>query len=182
MFRALWRHGLLYADPHPGNYRFLGGGRVAFLDFGCHKQLAVSVVDGMKRCILALQGGDTNEFYRACVEVLGYDPSDKESFGLYTDYTKLVLSPFVTDGRFRFTKAFARENVAFLVRGGRDIVFKPDQNMPNLPAPVHMPADFTFVNRLQWGFASVLAGLSAEANWRELIRPWLEGPIVLVDR
>ena len=35
MFRSLFEHGVLYADPHPGNYRFLGGGKVAFLDFGC---------------------------------------------------------------------------------------------------------------------------------------------------
>ena len=39
MFRALFEYGLLYADPHPGNYRFLGGGSVAFLDFGCTKQI-----------------------------------------------------------------------------------------------------------------------------------------------
>jgi predicted unusual protein kinase regulating ubiquinone biosynthesis (AarF/ABC1/UbiB family) len=176
MFRALYRHGLLYADPHPGNYRFLGGGRVAFLDFGCHKQLPSALVAGMKRYVVALQRGDMDDFYRACVEVLGYDPSDPQSWALYTDYTQFVLRPLVTDGPFKYTREFARESVAFLVRGGRDIVFKPDEALPNLPAPLHMPRDFTFVNRLQWGFASVLAGLKAEANWRRLVEPWLHGP------
>ncbi len=174
MFRALFGHGLLYADPHPGNYRFLGGGKVAFLDFGCHKRLPEHAIQGMKRYIRALQNEDEEGFYRACVEVLGYDPSDPESFRLYTEYTKLILRPITVDARFRYTKEFARESVAFLVRGGRDIVFKPDHRLPNLPAPVHMPTDFTFVNRLQWGFGSVLAGLRAEANWRRLIAPWLE--------
>ncbi len=158
--------GLLYADPHPGNYRFLGGGRVAFLDFGCHKRLDTPLVDGMKRYIVALQKGDLPEFYRACVDVLGYDPDDQDSFALYTEYTKLVLTPFVVDGSFKFTKEFARESVAFLVRGGRKLVFKPNEALPNLPAPVRMPSDLTFVNRLQWGFTSILAGLGAEANWR----------------
>ena len=176
MFRALYRHGLLYADPHPGNYRFLGGGRVAFLDFGCHKRLPPSLVAGMKRYVVALQRGDMDGFYRACVEVLGYDPSDPESWKLYTDYTRFVLRPLVSDERFMYTKEFARESVAFLVRGGREIVFKPDETIPNLPAPLRMPTDFTFVNRLQWGFASVLAGLNAEANWRQLVEPWLHGP------
>jgi hypothetical protein len=74
-----------------------------------------------------------------------------------------------------YTKEFARESVAFLVRGGRDIVFKPDETLPNLPAPLRMPTDFTFVNRLQWGFASVLGGLRAEANWRRLVEPWVSG-------
>jgi predicted unusual protein kinase regulating ubiquinone biosynthesis (AarF/ABC1/UbiB family) len=178
MFRALWRHGLLYADPHPGNYRFLGGGRVAFLDFGCNKLLPASLVEGMKRYVLALQRGDIDEFYRACVEVLGYDPSDPESWVLYTEYTKLVLHPLALDARFKYTKEFARQSVAFLVRGGKKLVFKPDQALPNLPAPVRMPSDFTFVNRLQWGFGSVLAGLGAEANWRRLVQPWLEGPVI----
>jgi predicted unusual protein kinase regulating ubiquinone biosynthesis (AarF/ABC1/UbiB family) len=173
MFRALYGHGLLYADPHPGNYRFLGGGRVAFLDFGCHKQLPPNLVTGMKHYLDALQRGDMDAFYRDCVSILGYDPTDKASWNLYTEYTKLVLRPLVVDAPFRYTKEFARESVAFLVRGGRDIVFKPDERLPNLPAPVRMPADFTFVNRLQWGFASVLAGLGAEANWRRLVEPWL---------
>jgi predicted unusual protein kinase regulating ubiquinone biosynthesis (AarF/ABC1/UbiB family) len=177
MFRALWKHGLLYADPHPGNYRFLGGGRVAFLDFGCHKRLEAPLVEGMKRYITALQRGDMPAFYQACTEVLGYDPDDKESFQLYTDYTKLVTRPFVVDEPFKFTKEFARETVAFLVRGGKKLVFKPEESLPNLPAPIRMPSDFTFVNRLQWGFVSVLAGLGAEANWRRLVEPWLHGPI-----
>jgi predicted unusual protein kinase regulating ubiquinone biosynthesis (AarF/ABC1/UbiB family) len=173
MFRALWGHGLLYADPHPGNYRFLGGGRVAFLDFGCHKRISPALVRGMKRYIVALQDGDLDEFHRACVEVLGYDPSDPPSWKLYTEYTKLILRPLLLDEPFRYTKEFARESVAYLVRGGREIVFKPDESLPNLPTPIRMPSDFTFVNRLQWGFGSVLAGLEAEANWRRLVEPWL---------
>jgi predicted unusual protein kinase regulating ubiquinone biosynthesis (AarF/ABC1/UbiB family) len=180
MFRSLWKHGVLYADPHPGNYRFLGGGRVAFLDFGCHKRLPSSLVDGMKRYIVALQNGDLPAFYAACVEVLGYDPADQEGFALYTEYTKVVLQPFVVDGPFTFTKEFARESVAFLVRGGKKMVFKGNDAMPTLPAPVRMPSDLTFVNRLQWGFTSVLAGLRAEANWRDLVEPWLHGPVVPV--
>ncbi len=182
MFRALWRHGLLYADPHPGNYRFLGGARVAFLDFGCHKVIGTPLVEGMKRYIKALQRSDFDEFSRACVEVLGYDPSDAASWGLYTEYTKLVLQPLVTDARFRYTKEFARQSVAFLVRGGKEIVFKPDNVLPNLPAPIQMPSDLTFVNRLQWGFGSVLAGLAAEANWRRLVEPWLHGPVLPIPK
>jgi predicted unusual protein kinase regulating ubiquinone biosynthesis (AarF/ABC1/UbiB family) len=180
MFRALWRHGLLYADPHPGNYRFLGGGRVAFLDFGCHKLVPVALAEGMKGYVKALQRGDMEEFYRACVDVLGYDPSDHESWALYTEYTKMILQPLVVDARFKYTKEFARQSVAFLVRGGKKIVFKPDEALPNLPAPVRMPSDFTFVNRLQWGFGSVLAGLGADANWRRLVQPWLDGPVVAI--
>ena len=80
MFRSMLRYGILYADPHPGNYRFLGGGRVAFLDFGCVKVLPDELVAGMKRYMRAALDGDWDEFDRACVEVLGYDPDDQESW------------------------------------------------------------------------------------------------------
>ena len=176
MYRALYKHGLLYADPHPGNYRFLGGARVAFLDFGCTKLIPAKLSEGLKSCLIALQDGDSDGFDRACVDVLGYDPSDPEGWQLYTDYTRMILTPLATDAPFQFTRAFARESVAYLVRNGKKIVLKPGLRMPNLPKPIHMPADFTFVNRLQWGFTSVLAGLSAEANWRQVVAPWLRAP------
>jgi predicted unusual protein kinase regulating ubiquinone biosynthesis (AarF/ABC1/UbiB family) len=173
MFRALYKHGVLYADPHPGNYRFLGGGRVGFLDFGCIKVLPPDLLRGMKAHVVAAQDGNWDEFNRLCAEVLGFDPTDPEGWQLYTDYTKLVLEPLVRDAPFKHTPKHARECVAFLVRGGRKIVFRPDEALPNLPKPIHMPTDHTFVNRLQWGLASVLGGLGAEANWRRITEPWL---------
>jgi len=87
-----------------------------------------------------------------------------------------VLQPFVVDAPFKFTKEFARESVAFLVRGGRKTRLQPHEALPNLPAPVRMPSDLTFVNRLQWGFTSVLAGLAPRRTWRQLVEPWLHGP------
>jgi predicted unusual protein kinase regulating ubiquinone biosynthesis (AarF/ABC1/UbiB family) len=176
MFRALFRHGILYADPHPGNYRFLGGARVAFLDFGCNKVLPESVLAGMKRYVIAAQDQDWDEFYRACVEVLGYDPTDEAAFRMYTEYTKLILEPLTVDGPHKMTHEAAREAVHYLVRHGKRLVFKPGDPLPNLPKPIHVPVDQTFVNRLQWGLSSVMAGLGGEANWRRITDPWLRGP------
>ena len=36
-----------------------------------------------------------------------------------------------------------------------------------------MPTDFTFVNRLQWGLASVMAGLGTIAHFRSMSEPWI---------
>ncbi len=176
MFRALFKHGLLYADPHPGNYRFLGGGDVAFLDFGCTKELPDALVAGMKRYLNALKDDDMEEFYRACADVLGYDPEDKDGWKLYTEYTKMVTAPLTRDVVFHHTPAVARENVAFLVRNGRKIVFREGDPLPSLPKPIHMPHELTFVNRLQWGLASVMGGLDAESNWRRMTDAWIRGP------
>jgi predicted unusual protein kinase regulating ubiquinone biosynthesis (AarF/ABC1/UbiB family) len=180
MFKPLFVHGVLYADPHPGNYRFLGDGRVGFLDFGCVKVVPPDLVDGMKRYMTAAMDENWDEFYRACVDVLGYDPEDEEGFRLYTDYTKFLLRPITTDGTYKHTREAAKESVAYLVRGTKKLMRKKDENqvLPTLPKPIHVPRDFTFVNRLQWGLASVMAGIGGEGNWRRMTEPWLRGPTI----
>lgn len=171
-FRSMLRHGMLYADPHPGNYRFLPDGRVAFLDFGCVKELPPELVAGMKRYMRAGMDADWEELDRALVEVLGYDPHD-ESWDLYRSYTIELLMPIMTHDLWECTQARARETVAFLARGIKGLVFKDGEKMPNIPVVPKMPQDFTFVNRLQWGLASVLAGMGTRARFRPIIEPWV---------
>lgn len=181
MFRALFVHGMLYADPHPGNYRFLGGGRVAFLDFGCIKVMPPAMVAGTKRYLISAMDEDWERFEKECVEFLGYDRDDPEAFKLFVDYSKMVIEPLTVDRVFHHDHKVARETVAFLVRGGRKLV-KPKEGeiLPTLPKPIHMPTDQTFMNRLQWGLASVLAGLDGEGNYRRMSEAWIRGPHVPV--
>lgn len=178
MMRALFRHGVLYADPHPGNYRFLGGGRVAFLDFGCHKILSPALIAGEKRYVVAAMDENWDEFYRACVDFLGFDPTDEESFQLYTEYTKFVMIPLTKDAHYIHSHEAARETVAFLARGMKKVMKREDAGFPNLPKPIHMPTEHTFMNRLQWGLASVMAGLGAEGNYHRITEGWIRGPYV----
>ncbi|NUP07924.1 MAG: AarF/ABC1/UbiB kinase family protein [Polyangiaceae bacterium] len=174
-FRSLLKYGHLYADPHPGNYRFYDDGRVAFLDFGCVKVLPPELVSGMKRYMRAAMDEDWHEFDRACVEVLGYDPED-ESWELYRGYTLELLMPIMTNDEWVCSHEKARETVAYLSRGLRKIVFKEGE-VPHLPKVPKMPQDFTFVNRLQWGLASVMAGLGTIARFRPIVEPWIRGPL-----
>ncbi len=175
-FRSMLRHGMLYADPHPGNYRFLPDGRVAFLDFGCIKELPPELVAGMKRYMGAAMDANWEELDRALVEVLGYDPND-ESWDLYRSYTMELLMPIMAHDEWECTQEKAREAVAFLVRGVKGLVFKDGEKIPNIPHVPKMPQDFTFVNRLQWGLASVMAGLGTRARFRPIIEPWVRDGI-----
>jgi predicted unusual protein kinase regulating ubiquinone biosynthesis (AarF/ABC1/UbiB family) len=175
MFRGLLRYGLLYADPHPGNYRFFDDGRVGVLDFGCIKPMPPSLVAGMKRYMTAAMDEDWPAFDQACIEVLGYDPNDPEGWELYRGYALELLQPITTHDSFRWSPAVAREAVAYLARGIRKIAFKDGESAPVMPKPIHMPQDFTFVNRLQWGLASILGGLGTEARFRPMIEPWVRG-------
>ncbi|MEO8875543.1 MAG: hypothetical protein ABI461_08150, partial [Polyangiaceae bacterium] len=157
-----------------------GGGRVAFLDFGCSKKLPTPLIEGMRECILAAQDERWTDFENSCVRVFGFDADDKDAFELYINYTKLVTTPVTLDADFTFTREYAREAVAYLVRNGKKLVMKPDakgESRLSMPKPIHMPTDHTFVNRLQWGLSSVLAGLNATANWREIAEPWIRGSL-----
>jgi predicted unusual protein kinase regulating ubiquinone biosynthesis (AarF/ABC1/UbiB family) len=180
MFRALYEYGTLYADPHPGNYRFIvepsGEVRVAFLDFGCVRVLSDEMIAGMKRVTLAKIRGDEDEYDRALVDVYGFDPTDEEGWPIYKGYTTHLLRPLVIDEPFQHTRETARENVAYLVKRQRKVVWKEGEVLPNLPKPLKMPVENTFVNRLQWGLASVLAGLEGEHNFHRLTLPWITGP------
>ena len=172
MFRSMLRYGHLYADPHPGNYRFLGGGKVAFLDFGCVKVLPDALLSGLKRYMTSAIDGDWAEFDRICIEVLGYDPTDKDGWDLYRGYSLELLRPLVTHEPFQCSPEAARETIAFLVRGHKRIMFEPGAKLPKIPKPIRVPAELTFVNRLQWGLASVLGGLRTYARFRPLTEPW----------
>lgn len=171
-FRSMLRYGILYADPHPGNYRFLPDGRVAFLDFGCVKVLPPDLVAGMKRYMRAAMDADWKEFDRACVEVLGYDPND-ESWDLYRSYTMELMMPLCSNEIWVCSHERAREAVAYLTRGLKSLVHKEGELSIHIPHVPKMPQDFTFVNRLQWGLASVMAGLGTRAYFRKLSESWI---------
>jgi predicted unusual protein kinase regulating ubiquinone biosynthesis (AarF/ABC1/UbiB family) len=175
-FRAMLQYGMLYADPHPGNYRFLEDGRVAFLDFGCVKVLPPELVAGIKRYMRAAMDSDWTEFDRACVEVLGYDPKD-ESWDLYRSYTMELMMPICAKGTWVCSPEKAKETVAYLVRGVKALALKEGETIPTMPLVPKMPQDFTFVNRLQWGLASVLAHMRTEAAFRPIIEPWVRSEV-----
>jgi len=176
MFRSLLKHGYLYADPHPGNYRFLDDGRVAFLDFGCVKKMSDTMVAGIKRYMVAALDEDWEEFDRTCVEVLDYDPDDP-SWDVYRDYTIYLLGPLIQEEPWECTQQKAREAVTFIARGVKDLAFKEGETLPSIPHVPKMPREFTFLNRLQWGLASVMGGIGTIAQFRPITEPWIRGPV-----
>ena len=48
-FGSLYRNGHFSGDPHPGNYRLMPDGRVAFMDFGMTKRMAREQIEARSR-------------------------------------------------------------------------------------------------------------------------------------
>ena len=169
--RTLWRFvfkgtlvgGLLNADPHPGNYVFHDGGRVTFLDYGCIQPLGdrQRTAGRVHRAALAR---DEAEFSRAVAVMVASKPGALED--LAVSYTRECFSPLF-DSPYRVTKPFA----AKLVDGMRDMAVAA-RKVPDAEF-FTMPPEMLFVNRLQFGFYSVLARLDVEVDFAAVERQFV---------
>jgi predicted unusual protein kinase regulating ubiquinone biosynthesis (AarF/ABC1/UbiB family) len=160
VFGSILRFGVFNGDPHPGNYLFDDDGRVVFLDFGCVKYFPQSMMANWIALVTAHLRGNKDEFGRKLVE-LGFlkEMTHEESETLY-DYFGYFYEPFHDDRPFTFSREYNRKSFR--------MIFKPEDRFKGYEKKLNMPADFVFVNRIQWGVYSILADLGATGNWHRI--------------
>ena len=169
--RALWRFvfkgnlvgGMFNADPHPGNYIFQADGRIAFLDFGCVQPIHGGRVGPARRLHRAAVDKDERTFaqqVRVIMETRG---------GLYEDlaiaYSRRCFEPLFASP-YRITREFVRSLVAEIGEM-KQVMFKKGGNF------VPLPEGMVFMNRLQFGFYSVLARLDVEVDYAAVERAFM---------
>ncbi|HEY6461012.1 MAG TPA: AarF/ABC1/UbiB kinase family protein [Polyangiaceae bacterium] len=169
--RTMWRFvfkgtlvgAMLNADPHPGNYVFHDGGRVTFLDYGCIQSFADKQPHAVRVHRAAL-AGDEGAFGKAVFTMVGAKPGPLGD--LAVAYTRRCFAPLFASP-YRMTKPYA----ASLVDDMREMAIAarkvPDDQF------FTMPPEMLFVNRLQFGFYSVLARLDCEADYASVERAFL---------
>jgi predicted unusual protein kinase regulating ubiquinone biosynthesis (AarF/ABC1/UbiB family) len=172
VFGTFHRHGLFNADPHPGNYVFLGGPRVGFVDFGCVQQFPLEVPLGFQRLVQKLwDGGDVQEVKDGLPAALGYPGlASAEEKEFFFDYVTWLWAPILEDRDFRYDEAYTKE------------IFKRTYSGVRLGAKVTLTKGYpdteqrglALLNRLQFGFTSILSGLAAEANWHRMLRDFIK--------
>jgi len=165
VFTSIFRHHSFNADPHPGNYLFRDG-VVDFLDFGCVRRFPAEFVRRWRGLMRAVLEGDAYA-HRVYLDSLRLTP-EKERRGAFDyDYhmeiSQYLYRPWLTDEPFAYTHDYVMESFKRLV-----------QDNPNR-SQLRLPAEFVFVNRLQWGLNSVLAALNAENRWRDVMLPLIYG-------
>lgn len=169
---AMWRFvykgtlvgGMFNADPHPGNYVFHDDGRISFLDYGC-----VQETDAEKRrkgiaTHKAACAGDDAAFRRAAVEMLDLQGGRFEERSMI--YIREAFRPQF-ESPFRVTRDYAAGLAAKI-----KVVFdesRKDKHDNYVPFP---PGIF-FLNRLQFGFYSVLARMDVEVDYAAVEREFL---------
>src|ERR671916_430213 len=77
-FGSLYRNGHFSGDPHPGNYRLMADGRVAFIDFGMTKRVERADLAAEVGAIRLGMDGDGQGGPRQLGAMGFYDPADEQ--------------------------------------------------------------------------------------------------------
>jgi predicted unusual protein kinase regulating ubiquinone biosynthesis (AarF/ABC1/UbiB family) len=95
-FLSAWLdHGLLFADPHAGNWIFHPDGHVTVLDFGCVIPFAEPERARVVRVNELIRAGRVAESHAAIAELLGVDP--RKASATFVEPLRLALAPLVLD-------------------------------------------------------------------------------------
>ncbi|MGH7269061.1 MAG: ABC1 kinase family protein [Polyangiaceae bacterium] len=164
VFKGTLLGAMLNADPHPGNYIFHPGGVVTFLDYGCIQEVDEAHRARAEVVHRAALVRDEAAFGRAVAALIEAKPGALEKLALA--YTRQCFEPLF-GSPYTITRGYAASLVAGMKEMGRaarkvkDAEFFP------------MPPDMLFVNRLQFGFYSVLARLDVKADYAAVERDFL---------
>lgn len=164
VYRGTLDHGVFNADPHPGNYLFGPDGEVTFVDFGCVQEVPEPRRQVARRLHWAASTGDKDAFRELAPLML-----DTRG-GLYEKQVRRYLSRVFEpqfSSPFRMNKTYAASMAAHVRR-----MFE-DARRSETDDYVAMPEGIVFLNRLQFGFYSVLARLNAEVDYAAIERELL---------
>jgi len=155
VFKGVLLHGKFNADPHPGNFLFYPDGRITFLDFGCIQVLAPHQQKSAQQMHGNAVAGDEAGFLRAAAVISETKPGPYETellSYLWRCYEPLKHRPF----------HMTTEYVSGVVRGVQDLKGHMLRKTSNV-TPI--PRGLLFINRLQFGFYSVLARFDVPADY-----------------
>ncbi len=169
--RTLWRFvfkgnlvgARFNADPHPGNYIFHDDGAITFLDFGCVQPLSEVDLVNARRAHEAAIAGDERAFKDSMKRLLELQGGSFEEEAL--GYTRRCFEPLFASP-FHVT----RDYVSGLFTAAKEMkkeIFAKDKSF------VPPPPNLIFMNRLQFGFYSVLARLDAKVDYAAVEREFL---------
>jgi predicted unusual protein kinase regulating ubiquinone biosynthesis (AarF/ABC1/UbiB family) len=157
VFRGNLVGGLFNADPHPGNYLFQPDGVIAFLDFGCVQPIGVERLRAARKLHIAARRGDEAGFRAQSISILGTRGGSYEQAALA--HARVSMEPLFSSP-FHMTRSFVSQMV-------KNVMALKEQLYAKDHSFVDMPPGLLFMNRLQFGFYSVLARLDIAAYYRE---------------
>ena len=167
-FGSLYRNGHFSGDPHPGNYKLMDDGRVAFLDFGMTKKLDREHLDAEREAIRMGMEGDPEGLHSQLAAMGFFDRDDDQVppaavLAHFRDVTRW----YIEDREVTIDKRYAGE---VLIDFG-----DPRSEHWELMKRETMPPQAMLARRMEALTLGVLGQLEATANWHLIAREWLFG-------
>ena len=167
-FGSLYRHGHFSGDPHPGNFKLMGDGRVAFLDFGMTKRLPRNHLDAEIETLRLGMAADAQGVHAQLARMGFFDAADPE------------LAPDAVLRHFRAVTHWYSEDEDITIDRGRVAQVLVDLGDPRsehwqLMKRQTMPPDAMLARRMEALTLGVLGQLEARANWHRIACEWLFG-------
>ena len=167
-FGSLYRNGHFSGDPHPGNYRLMDDGRVAFIDFGMTKRVAAADLEAEIAAVRFGMDGDVEGLHRQLGAMGFYDPADPEvTAEAVAEHYLDVTRWYIADRDVTVD----RELVAQVLIDFGD----PRSRHWQLMRRETMPPQAMLARRMEALTLGVLGQLGATANWHRIAREWLFG-------
>lgn len=163
-YKPILVDGIFNADPHPGNYLFQSDGRITCLDFGCVQELKPDVVSHARAAHLAALQRDERGLKAAVHELGNLQGGAYEE--AYQRYLCTCLAP-LSSSPFKITRAFVADLVQQIFDLKRHALSRGSHM-------VAVPESTVLLNRLQFGFMSVMARLDVAADFAAVERRFLE--------
>jgi predicted unusual protein kinase regulating ubiquinone biosynthesis (AarF/ABC1/UbiB family) len=165
-FGSLYREGDFSGDPHPGNYKLLPDGRVAFFDFGMTKRIARERLEHEKAAIRATLDNDAAGVREELAALGFFEPDDPAiNSDQLLEYMRALHRWHAEDRRFTIT----RDYVAGLVSRAA-----PGSSEWELEKHLSLPPNSITARRLETLTLGVLGQLQATANWHRIMAELLD--------
>lgn len=156
LFRGIFRHRFLHADPNLANFSFMSDGRIIVYDFGCMKKIPESIVRGYCALILAALEDRTEEI-----------PGILHELGVFKG-DGVPLPQELTDRYVRVISEIYRESPPFTF-GESDSLYRQLFSLGKADLPeavdIHFPEDVIFIDRSLGGHFGNLSRLRATGPW-----------------
>ncbi len=178
---GLYRDGVFNADPHPGNFLFVGAEpRIACLDFGRVKRVSPGFVATIGAIARAVLERDRMGFRTAFLATGYIEREDGFDWGYLMRVMATLLEPALRPGRYRF-------DVSHLRRVWAIITANPNR------ARIDYVKDQILLEQVYLGVPALLARLHARVDYRERFldlvypsgathpAPFTEGELALLD-
>ncbi|MET9065685.1 ABC1 kinase family protein [Streptosporangium sandarakinum] len=164
LFSSPARVGMLHADPHPGNFRITGDGRLCALDFGAVNRLPQGYPPAFGQLTRIFNSGDMDSVVQGLRDegfILPHIEVEPEAL-------RAFLAPYVeptTVEEFTFSREWLQEQAATVT----------DLRPGNVTRQLNLPPSYVLIHRVHAAGIGVLCQLGTTARFRDEVVRWVPG-------